>query len=41
MAYSKTTWVNGTTPAISAANLNKMEQGIYEANALYNNNAIK
>lgn len=28
MAYSKTTWVNGTTPAISAANLNKMEQGI-------------
>ena len=31
MAYSKTTWVNGTTPAISAANLNKIEQGIYDA----------
>ena len=31
MAYSKTTWANGTTPAISAANLNKMEQGIYDA----------
>ena len=30
MAYSKTTWANGTTPAISAANLNKMEQGIYD-----------
>jgi hypothetical protein len=31
MAYSKTTWANGTTPAISANNLNKIEQGIYES----------
>lgn len=29
MAYSKTNWANGTTPAISAANLNKIENGIY------------
>jgi hypothetical protein len=28
MAYTKTTWVNGTTPAINATNLNKMETGI-------------
>ena len=26
--YSPTTFVNGTTPAINADNLNKMEQGI-------------
>jgi len=31
VAYSKTTWVNGQTPAINAANLNKMETGIDEA----------
>lgn len=31
MAYSKTTWANGTTPAINADNLNKIEQGIYDA----------
>ena len=31
MAYSPTTWVDGTTPAINAANLNKMEQGIATA----------
>lgn len=30
MAYSKTTWVNNSPPAISADNLNKMEQGIYD-----------
>ena len=30
-AYSKTTWVNGTTPAINATNLNKIEQGIADA----------
>lgn len=29
MAYSKTTWVNGGPPALSAENLNKMEEGIY------------
>ena len=32
MAYSKTTWNNNAAPAISAENLNKMEQGIYDAN---------
>lgn len=31
MAYNKTTWVNDTAPAINATNLNKMEQGIYDA----------
>jgi len=30
MAYTKTVWANGTTPAINEDNLNKMEQGIYE-----------
>ena len=29
MAYSKTNWVNGQAPALSAENLNKMEEGIY------------
>ena len=28
MAYTKTNWVNGSAPAINAANLNKIEQGI-------------
>jgi hypothetical protein len=31
MAYTKKTYVNGTTPAINAANLNSSEQGIYDA----------
>ena len=31
MAYTKVTWVNGTTPAINATNLNHVEQGIYDA----------
>lgn len=31
MAYSKTTWVNDTTPAINADNLNNMEDGIEAA----------
>lgn len=31
MAYSKTTWVNGGPPALSAENLNKMEDGIYDS----------
>lgn len=31
MAYSKTTWVNDTTPAINADNLNKIEKGIFDA----------
>jgi microcystin-dependent protein len=29
MAYNKTVWVNGGTPAINATNLNNMEAGIY------------
>lgn len=32
MAYTKTNWVDGTTP-ISAANLNNMENGIANATA--------
>lgn len=28
-AYSKTTWVNGSSPAINATNLNKIEDGIF------------
>ena len=28
MAYSRTTWVDGTTPAINATNLNNIEDGI-------------
>jgi hypothetical protein len=31
MAYTPTAWVNGTTPAINATNLNKIETGIDEA----------
>lgn len=31
MAYIKTTWVNTTSPAINAANLNKLEQGVENA----------
>ena len=31
MAYSPTTWVDGTTPAINALNLNNMETGIGNA----------
>lgn len=31
MAYTKTTWVNGTAPAINATNLNKIETGIEDA----------
>lgn len=31
MAYTKTTWVEGNPPGISASNLNKIEQGIYDA----------
>jgi hypothetical protein len=31
MAYTPTVWVNNTTPAINADNLNKMETGIDEA----------
>ena len=31
MAYNKTNWVNDSAPALDAANLNKIEQGIYDA----------
>ena len=31
MSYVKTVWVNDTTPAISADNLNKIENGIFDA----------
>ena len=31
MAYTKTTWVDGSAPAISASNLNKIETGIYDS----------
>lgn len=31
MAYTKTTWVDNSAPAIDAENLNKIEQGIYDA----------
>lgn len=31
MAYTKTQWVNNQPPAIDAENLNKIEQGIYDA----------
>ena len=34
MAYEKTTWVNDSKPAINAANLNKIEQGIADAHAI-------
>ena len=33
MAYTKTKWVNDSKPAINAANLNKIEQGIADAHA--------
>ena len=36
MAYSKTTWVNGTPPAINATNLNKAETGIGDAHDFLN-----
>lgn len=31
MAYTATSWVNGSEPAINAANLNKLEAGVSEA----------
>ena len=32
VAYTKTNWINGVTP-LNATNLNKIEQGIYDASA--------
>ena len=34
MAYTKTNWVNNGAPPLSAANLNKIEQGISDCDAL-------
>ena len=34
MAYTKTKWVNDSEPAINAANLKKIEQGIADAHAI-------
>lgn len=34
MAYTKTNWSNNGAPPLSAANLNKIEQGIYDCDAL-------
>jgi hypothetical protein len=31
MAYTKTVWVDGSAPAISAANLNNLEQGVFDS----------
>lgn len=31
MAYTATSWVNGSEPAINAANLNKLEAGVVAA----------
>lgn len=33
MAYSKTEWINGASPAINSTNLNKIEEGIYTLDA--------
>lgn len=34
MTYSTTTWIDGSTPALDAANLNKIETGIDQAHAM-------
>lgn len=36
MAYTKTNWANGGTPPISAANLNNIENGIYNCDNAIN-----
>lgn len=36
MSYTKTAWVDGSTPAISAANLNNMETGIAQTFPVFN-----
>lgn len=40
MAYTKTTFVNGRAPAVSAEELNKFGQGIADAHNMIANNAI-
>ena len=37
MTYTKTLWVNNTTPSLNATNLNNMEEGIYEAHRMHRN----
>lgn len=37
MAYTKTTWVDDNPPAIIAANLNKIEQGVEDAHTAVDN----
>lgn len=39
MAYTKTNWANGGTPPISAANLNNIENGIYNCDTAINSMA--
>lgn len=34
MSYTKTAWVNDSAPAVDATNLNKLEQGVYDAHQL-------
>ena len=36
ISYSKTTWINGASPAINATNLNKIENGIANATSEIN-----
>ena len=40
MAYNKKIFVNDTVPPISAANLNEMEQGIFDANASFEQTSL-
>jgi hypothetical protein len=35
MTYTPTTWVDGSTPAINATNLNHIEQGIVDAGSIF------
>ena len=37
MAYTATSWVNGSEPAINAANLNKLEAGVVAAHEAVTN----
>ena len=37
MAYTATSWVNGSEPAINAANLNKLEAGVVAAQEAVSN----
>ena len=34
MSYTKTNWVNGQAPAISADNLNKIENKLYDLDSI-------